>query len=143
MIVGVAGLAVIVGVAGFAVLRGGHTTGGDPESSAEAFTRLTAERDVTSVGPLGDITDPESLRARIERLLDADDPAVAISDEAAAAARDCWHRTDPGSRADLDLLVGRGTVDGDPVTFLAVTDRGRVIAFVLDEQCQVIAAQSI
>lgn len=140
---GIVGIAVIVGIAGFAVLGGGDTNGGDPESSAEAFIRLTAGRDVTSVGSLGDITDPESLRARIERLLDADDPTVAISDETAAAARDCWRRTDPGSRADLDLLVGRGTVGGDSVTFLAVTDRGRVIAFVLDEQCQVIAAQSI
>lgn len=146
-LIGVGALGVvIVGalIVGFVVTRAGDGT--SPSASptpAAAFRQLTDHRDVTSVGQLGEIAEPETLRRRIRRILDSGGPATPISEEDAAAARACWRRTDPGRRAESALLVGRGTVDAEPVTLLAVTERGRVVTFVVDEGCSVRAAQSI
>ncbi|HZJ28140.1 MAG TPA: hypothetical protein VFF40_14200 [Acidimicrobiia bacterium] len=139
----VTGLVVIVAGVVFGIVSSSQKDAGAPVTQSDAFTRLTDDRDVTSVGALGDVTDPASLRRRLHRLLDADDPTVPISDEAAGAARACWQQTDPKSRAEHPLLVGHGTANGRPATVLAVAERGRVVTFVVDEQCQVIAAQSI
>jgi hypothetical protein len=140
----VAGVVVaLVAVAVLVLGRGDDSPG--RESSGRALSRLAAGRPATALGDLGDVTRPDRLRRRLRDVLEADPGSFRpASARDGRDARECWRRQAPGRRGDRPLLVGRGRARGQPVTVLAVADRGRVVAFVVDPRdCAVLGAQSV
>jgi hypothetical protein len=140
-----AALAVVAVVVVVAATTGGDGAAPARGSSGRSFERVTAGRPVTSLGDLGDVSRPDQLRRRLRAALGGG--AGSLPPAAAAesrVARECWRANAPGGRADRPLLVGSATANGSAVDVLAVEDRGRVVAFVVDPRdCAVVGAQSL
>jgi hypothetical protein len=129
----------------FVPTRDGREADAEPGSAPIALERLDANDGEPYIGTLGDVSDPVALRRALRGEFRSDD-ARAGRRGSDTRARRCAKRLRSTDGADGDRLVllADATLAGKPAVLVAVTDRGRVVAFIADAgTCEVRLAQSL
>ena len=140
-------VALIVGSA-IVVLTLPDRDGSDDEpvgAGALALSRLDANDGRAYAGRVGDVSDAARLRRMLRAEFRSDETRPrdhGSSKRARACASDLRRTSDNQNRRVV--LLADATLSGEPAVVVAITDRGRVVAFVADaETCEVRMAQSL
>jgi hypothetical protein len=113
-------------------------------TAALALSRLDASDGRAYVGMIGDATDAVRLRRTLRAEFRSHEPRPRDRGSPTPARACSADLQQASGRSGRVVLLADATFSGQPAVVIAITDRGRVVAFVADAQtCEVRLAQSL